>query len=198
MSVEALKVALDALDEPTSCEGIHRLDEPLALMLTDGDVAALGDPRFVDWLLAHAELAPFGDGFVTRVDAGVRNVQRVIGRSAIDVSGFDPAALLPAIEEALSLGAHLSARLIDVLVYNPNGKFVRHRDTPYTRDLVGTLVVGLPIAHTGGAFLVDDGTTKQTYDWGTPVDDRTVRWVALFSDVDHEVAEITAGARVTR
>ncbi|HEU0036250.1 MAG TPA: 2OG-Fe(II) oxygenase [Kofleriaceae bacterium] len=197
MSLEALRHALDALDEPTSCEGTHRLDEPLALMLPDGDVGALGDPAFVEWLLAHSELAPFGDGFVTRVDPGVRNVQRVIGRGAIDVSGFDVTAILPAIEEALSPTAHLTASLTDVLVYNPGGKFVRHRDTPYTRDLVGTLVVGLPIAHTGGAFIVDDGAGKKSYDWGTPVDDRTVRWVALFADVDHEVAEVVSGARVT-
>jgi hypothetical protein len=197
VSLKALQRALDELDEPASCEGTHRLDEQLALMLPDGDVGALGDPRFVEWLLAHSELAPFGDGAATRVDPGVRNVQRVIGRSAIEVSGFDPAALLPAIEDALSPAAHLSASLTDVLVYNPGGKFVRHRDTPYTRDLVGTLVVGLPIAHAGGAFVVDDGAGRKSYDWGTPIDDRTVRWVALFSDVDHEVTEVTSGTRVT-
>jgi len=197
VSLEALKAALDELDEPTSCEGTLRLEEQLALMLPDGDVGALGDPMFVDWLLAHSELAPFGDGFATRVDPGVRNAQRVVGRGAIDVSGFDPAAILPAIEEALSPTAHLSASLTDVLVYGPGGRFVRHRDTPYTRDLIGTLVVGLPIAHTGGAFVVDDGGGRASFDWGVPIDDRTVRWVALFSDVDHEVTEITSGARVT-
>jgi hypothetical protein len=196
VSVEELTAALNALDEPTSCEGTHPLAEPLALMLPDGDVAALADPRFVDWLLAHAELAPFGEGFVTRVDPGVRNVQRVTGRHEITVAGFDPAAILPAIEAALSSSVHLSARLTDVLVYSAGGKFVRHRDTPYTRDLVGTLVVGLPIAHTGGAFVVDDGTEKRSYDWGAPITN-TVRWAALFSDVDHEVCEVTTGARVT-
>ena len=197
MSVEELTAALNALDEPTSGEGTHRLDEPLALMLPDGDVGALGDPRFVDWLLAHSELAPFGDGFTTRVDPAVRNVQRVIGRHAITVAGFDPAAVLPAIEARLSSSVHLSARLTDVLVYTAGGKFVRHRDTPYTRDLVGTLVVGLPIAHTGGAFVVDDGSEKRSYDWGAPIDAHTVRWAALFSDVDHEVSEVATGARVT-
>lgn len=197
MSVEDLKAALDALDEPTSCEGTLRLDEPLALMLPDGDVGALGDPRFVDWLLAHSELAPFGDGFTTRVDPGVRNVQRVTGREAIAVAGFDPAAVLPEIEARLSSTVHLSARLTDVLVYTAGGKFVRHRDTPYTRDLVGTLIVGLPIAHAGGAFVVDDGSEKRSYDWGAPIAEHTVRWAALFSDVDHEVCEVTAGARVT-
>jgi hypothetical protein len=197
VSIEALKAALDELDEPTSCEGTHRLDERLAVMLPDGDVGALDDRQFVDWLLAHSELAPFGDGFATRFDRGVRNVQRVIGRGAIGVSGFDPAAILPAIEDALSPTMHLSASLTDVLVYSPGGRFVRHRDTPYTSDRVGTLVVGLPVAHAGGAFVVDDGGGKKSYDWGAPLDDRTVRWIALFSDVDHEVAEVTAGARVT-
>lgn len=196
MSIEELRAALDELDERTSCEGTHRLDEPLALMLPDGDVGALGDPRFVDWLLAHSELAPFGDGFTTRVDAGVRNVQRVTGRGEIGVTGFDPRTILAEIEVALCSRDQLSATLTDVLVYNPGGRFVRHRDTPYTRDLVGTLVIGLPIAHSGGVFVVDDGTGRRSYDWGTPLDD-TVRWVALFSDVDHEVTEVLSGARVT-
>lgn len=196
MSLEPLRAALDALDEPTVCAGTAQLTERLAIMLPDGDVGALGDPRFVDWLVMHSELAPFGDGLTTRIDPGVRNVQRVIGRDAIVVAGFDPVTILPDIERALSPSARLSASLVDVLVYNPGGKFARHRDTPYTRDLVGTLIVGLPIAHTGGDFIVDDGGGQTAYQWGAPIDERTVRWLALYSDVDHEVSEVTSGARV--
>ena len=201
MSVEALEAALNALDERTWCEGTYRASERIALALPDGDVGAVDDPRFVDWLLEHAEVAPFGHGGVTRVDPEVRNARRLVGRSAIQVAGFEPAAVLAEIEQALSPRTHLEARLTDVLVYPAGGHFAPHKDTPRSPDLVGTLIVGLPVAHTGGAFSVDDGTGPHEFDWSTEPDRRPdlgqLRWVAVFGDVDHEVKSVTSGARVT-
>lgn len=109
MSIDDLKAALDALDEPTSCEGFYRLDDQLAVMLPDGDVGALGDPRFVDWLLAHSELAPFGDGFTTRVDPGVRNVQRVT-RSLFEVASRRPAAMAVSARDSRPIRTATSSR----------------------------------------------------------------------------------------
>ncbi|MBA2542148.1 MAG: 2OG-Fe(II) oxygenase [Deltaproteobacteria bacterium] len=195
MSLPALKRALDALDEVACCEGVFAATERVAIMLPDGDVGAADDPRFVDWLLAHSELAPFGDGGETKLDPAVRNAQRLVARDRATVNGFDPALVLPEIEDALSPRYHLEATLTDVLVYPTDGRFARHRDTPYTRELVGTLVVGLPIRHTGGAFIVDDGAGPRTFDWGEPV--AGLPWVALFSDVDHLVEPVISGARVT-
>ena len=96
----------------------------------------------------------------------------------------------------LSPTRKLTAKLTDVIVYKKGDKFTRHKDTPRTADLVGTLVVGLPIAHTGGAFVVDDGNDKQKFDWGKATAG-SLPWVALFSDVDHEIEQVKSGARVT-
>src|SRR5207237_10555517 len=76
------------------------------------------------------------------------------------------------------------------------GKFARHKDTPRTPDLIGTLVVGLPIAHTGGAFVVDGGGSAQKFEWGKPTANM-LPWVALFSDADHEIERVKSGTRVT-
>lgn len=198
MSQDALKAILEELPDPSFVEGTATITDRLAIQLPDGDVGALDDQTFVGWLVEHAEDAPFGDRGETVLDPGVRQAKRLRARGAADVSGFDVAALLPAIEAALSPRVHLEARLEDVIVYEEGGKFARHKDTPRTARLVGTLVVGLPVAHTGGGFTIVDGGSPHMVDWsGAPPDPRALRWVALFSDVDHEIAPVTSGARVT-
>lgn len=195
MSLEELRRAIAALDERASCAGVVAVDGRLTITLPSGEAAAVDDPRFVDWLVAHAEPAPFGDMVdrATKVDPAVRAALRLTARGAARVEGFDPASVLPEVEAALSPRAHLTARLTDLVVYPVGGHFAAHKDTPHAPDLVGTLVVGLPIAHEGGALRVGG----ETVDWSGPVAPGELRWVALFSDADHAVAPVTAGARVT-
>jgi hypothetical protein len=193
MSLESLKLALDALDEPSSCEGVVRLHDSLAIILPDGDLVAADDPIFVDWLLAHGEPAPFGHDRETKLDPAVRDAARLVTRGDTRISGFEPAQLLGEIEAVLSPRTHLAASSTDVLVYPTGGHFAKHKDTPHSTDLIGTLIVGLPIEHRGGAFVVDD----RVYDWSGAVEPDTLRWVALFGDADHEVKPVEAGARVT-
>jgi hypothetical protein len=197
MSVADLRSALDTLDEASCCSGTVRLRERLALALPDGDVGASDDASFVDWLLAHSEPAPYGHGKETKLDPKVRSAQRLKAREKVDVHGFDPAAILDEIAAVLSPTRTLSARLTDVVVYKKGDKFTRHKDTPRAADLIGTLVVGLPIAHTGGTFVVDDGRGAQKFDWSGKRAADTLPWVALFSDVDHEIQPVKSGARVT-
>lgn len=197
MSTAALKAALEALPDPSYVEGQTELAERFAIQLPDGDVGALEDRKFVDWLLAHAEDAPFGEGGETKRDTKVRNAKRLIARGGASVAGFDPAHVLPQIEAALSPRFHLDAVLEDVIVYPKGGKFARHKDTPRTTRLVGTLVVGLPVAHEGGGFEIVDGGKRHTVDWSGKPTAGAVRWVALFSDLDHAVKPVKSGARVT-
>ncbi len=196
MNLDDLRAALDALDEPAHCEGTFPVDESLAITLPDGETKAVRDPAFVDWLVAHGEPAPFGKGGVTQIDRDVRDAVRLIARGEARVRGFDPEGILHEIESALSPREHLRASLSDVLVYRPGGHFRRHKDTPTSPDLIGTLVVGLPIEHSGGAFEIDDGETH-TVDWSGPTDRSAVRWVAMYGDVDHSVSAVESGARVT-
>lgn len=197
MSLAALKTILEELPDPSFVEGTTKLAERFAIALPDGDVGALDDPQFISWLVEHGEDAPFGDKGETKHDKTVRHAKRLVARGKAGVAGFDPADALPAIEAALSPRFHLDATLEDVIVYEQGGQFARHKDTPRTQNLVGTLVVGLPIAHQGGGFTVVDGGSTHVVDWSGAPDRDVVRWVALFSDVDHAIAEVTSGARVT-
>lgn len=197
MSLDALRAALEALDEPAHCGGDVSVDDSLAIALPGGDVARVSAPDFVAWLLERSESAPFGQGGVTRIDRDVRDALRLRARGDARVVGFDPEAILDEVESALSPRERLAAELTDVVVYPVGGHFLRHKDTPRSPDLIGTLVVGLPIAHTGGAFEVNDGDAGETFDWSGPADPTRVRWAAFYGDVDHAVAPVTAGARVT-
>lgn len=198
MSLDALKQTLEDLPDPSFVEGTTKLSERFAIALPDGDVGALDDETFVKWLVEHSEDAPFGEKGETKLDKNVRRAKRLRARGKASVVGFDPSTALPAIEAALSPRFHLDAKLEDVIVYEKGGKFARHKDTPRTANLVGTLVVGLPIAHDGGRFTIVDAGTQHVVDWSGGKPDRgTVRWVALFSDLDHAVEQVKSGARVT-
>ena len=197
MSTDALTAILESLPDPSFVDGMTKLDERFAIALPDGDVGALDDARFVDWLIEHSEDAPFGHGTETKRDKKVRDAKRLVARGKADVAGFDPTAVLDEIEGALSPRFHLDAKLEDVIVYPTGGQFARHKDTPRTANLVGTLVVGLPIAHEGGQFEITDVGKPHVIDWSGEPDRGVVRWVALFSDLDHAIKPVTSGARVT-
>ncbi|MEO8701551.1 MAG: 2OG-Fe(II) oxygenase [Kofleriaceae bacterium] len=197
MSVVDLRNALDTLEEASCCTGTLRLTERVALALPDGDVGAVDDTSFVDWLLEHSEPAPYGHGKETKLDPKVRSAQRLKARDKVVVHGFDPEAILDEIAAVLSPTRMLSAHLTDVIVYKKGDKFTRHKDTPRAAELIGTLVVGLPIAHTGGTFVVDDGRGAQKFDWSGQPKAGALPWVAVFSDVDHEILPVKSGARVT-
>ena len=197
MSNDALKKVLEGLPDPSFVEGTTKLNERFAIALPDGDVGALDDQMFVEWLVEHSEEAPFGHGSETKRDKKVRNAKRLVARGKANIAGFDPAHVLGEIEAALSPRCHLDAKLEDVIIYPNGGQFARHKDTPRTASLVGTLVVGLPISHEGGAFWITDSSKPHVIDWSGKQDRSAVRWVALFSDLDHEIKPVTSGSRVT-
>ncbi|KAK7976969.1 hypothetical protein PG988_004459 [Apiospora saccharicola] len=85
----------------------------------------------------------------------------------------------------------------------PSGMFKPHVDTPRGRTHFGSLVVALPTEFKGGQLrLVHQGKERRYLD-GEPdeglynSDRYDIRWVAFYSDCEHEVLPVTAGHRVT-
>lgn len=203
-SLAELQAAVEALDAEFVCGGTWRGRQPLALVLPSGERIAMekrgGPQRFVDALLKHSEPAPFGDGRRNRTDPDVRRAMRVLGRDAIVVEGFDPvtSGVLAIVERELSPYGSLTASLTDVVIYPEGGHFVAHKDTPRSDRMLGTLVVGLPIPHEGGALELRRGEFEVALDWANASPDPlTVSWGAFYGDVDHRVLPVTSGARVT-
>lgn len=66
--------------------------------------------------------------------------------------------------------------------------------------MLGSLVIIFPTPHEGGSLLVSDGDQEWSFDPGrelTTAHTPTIGYVALFNDIEHEIAPITSGHRVT-
>lgn len=100
--------------------------------------------------------------------------------------------------EAAAAGLGLekvTARLCKLLLYEKGSFFKRHMDSETEPDMVGTLVVCLPSRHQGGDVHISFRSEKRTL-----ATDTTSTWditaLAWYSDVTHEVAELTDGYRL--
>ncbi|MCJ1464002.1 hypothetical protein MMC07_002612 [Pseudocyphellaria aurata] len=74
-----------------------------------------------------------------------------------------------------------------------------HIDTPRSHNMMGSLVICLPSAHTGGQLVVQHGKSRVKYNFGSQLeqDGSCVQWVFFYSDVQHEILEVKTGHRVT-
>ncbi|KAI1345639.1 hypothetical protein F5Y01DRAFT_323022 [Xylaria sp. FL0043] len=80
-------------------------------------------------------------------------------------------------------------------------QFHAHVDTPRSVNQFGSLVVCLPVAHTGGQLKVQHLGKDVVFDWSTTNDstekEPAIQWAAFYSDCRHEVLEVTSGHRIT-
>ena len=66
--------------------------------------------------------------------------------------------------------------------------------------MFGSLVIVFPTPHTGGALLLRHRGHEWTFDSGQALaakDQPSIGYVAFFSDIEHEVAPVTSGHRIT-
>ncbi|KZP19358.1 hypothetical protein FIBSPDRAFT_862776 [Athelia psychrophila] len=92
------------------------------------------------------------------------------------------------------------AELYKLNVYGKDSFFKAHKDTPRGADMFGSLVVFFPCEQTGGALLLRHEGKEWTFDSTETLSecaDPSVGYVAFYSDVEHEVALVTSGHRVT-
>ncbi|TDL27750.1 hypothetical protein BD410DRAFT_893942 [Rickenella mellea] len=78
--------------------------------------------------------------------------------------------------------------------------FKAHKDTPRGEKMFGSLVVVLPTAHEGGGLLLRHDQKEMVFDSGKAFDSKplgTIAFVAFYSDVEHEVQQVTPGHWVT-
>jgi hypothetical protein len=78
----------------------------------------------------------------------------------------------------------------------PSGISRPHVDTPRSESQLGSLVVCLPSAFTGGILKVSHNGETVDFDWGSQSASR-IQWAAFYSDCEHEITKVTAGHRIT-
>ena len=156
-------------------------------------------PAQVAALVRQATRAPYGRGEETILDESVRRVWQ-LPPDKVRVSGKSWAATFGGILQQViaglgCAGRAVSAELYKLLVYDPGGFFLAHRDTEKTDGMFGTLVVVLPSAHRGGELLLRHAGREVAVDLSS-AEVSEVRFAAFYADCEHEVRPITAGHRV--
>ncbi|WP_308369188.1 MULTISPECIES: 2OG-Fe(II) oxygenase [unclassified Streptomyces] len=179
-----------------------RLEAPAASL--NLEVAGVGPVRLplrapqAKRLISVSRPALFGKGEETLDDTSVRDTWQI---SPDQLSLGDPSwssLLSDALEhfrDALGLPAatRLWAEPHAMLVYGKGQFFLPHQDSEKDDAMVGTLVLSLPSAHTGGELVIEHAGQKCAY--RASKTDLTL--VAFYADCRHEVTPVRSGYRVT-
>lgn len=164
-------------------EGVGRLASPVSAAQAR-KLIRLGTP------------ARFGRGEQTLTDPAVRDTWEI--PKGLVKAEWDEKALAGAladIREGLGLpwSCELGIDFHSMLVYDKGQFFVTHQDSEKDDAMIGTLVVTLPSAFTGGDLLIGQGE-----EWTAYRGSKTAHTlVAFYADRQHEVLPVKAGYRVT-
>ncbi|MFI2373423.1 2OG-Fe(II) oxygenase [Streptomyces sp. NPDC018833] len=179
-----------------------RLEAPVAGLRLE--VSGVGPVRLplrapqVKRLIAVARPALFGRGEQTLSDTSVRDTWQISPNQIILAGPSWSSLLSGALEhfrDALGLPAatRLRAEPHAMLVYGKGQFFLPHQDSEKDDAMVGTLVLSLPSAHTGGELVVEHAGQECAYR-GSKTD---LTLVAFYADCRHEVTPVRSGYRVT-
>ncbi|GAA0971795.1 hypothetical protein GCM10009555_023620 [Acrocarpospora macrocephala] len=139
--------------------------------------------------------ARFGRGEQTLTDPEVRDTWE-IPKDLVRMEWTDAfKAVLEVMRDELGLPPHceLTPDFHSMLVYETGQFFVTHQDSEKDDSMVGTLVVTLPSAHTGGELLIEHRGQTAEYR-GSKV---AVSLVAFYADCRHQVLPVKTGNRIT-
>jgi len=89
-------------------------------------------------------------------------------------------------ELGLPTRATLTAELHSLLVYEPGQFFLPHQDSEKDDAMVGSLVVSLPSAHTGGELVIDHAGQSNAY----RASKEELTFVAFYADCPHQVTPV--------
>ncbi|KAG9599234.1 hypothetical protein KCU86_g2691, partial [Aureobasidium melanogenum] len=135
---------------------------------------------------------PGHDGEETIVDTSVRNTRGLSPDRFSLGEHWRPYVDSITVLERSELGVKgdgIHAELYKMLLYEKGAMFKRHADSEKAPGMFGTLVISLPSAYWGGAVVVSHNGQRcllQTHKH---------EYLACYSDVLHEVQEVTSGYR---
>ncbi len=200
-SLDALELLLAGVRRPGDFCVHGALALPMPMVEVDG-VGLLSFPLLdvqAAALIAAAERAPYGRGEQTVLDTSVRRVWQV-DAARVRIGGKSWAASLRRVlaDVARGLGcedASIRAELYKLLVYDPGGFFLPHRDSEKSPGMFGTLLVQLPSLHTGGELRIRHGGREACIDLSV-TDGSELGFAAFYADCEHEVRPVESGHRL--
>ena len=150
-------------------------------------------------LIAAAELAPHGRGEETVLDTTVRRVWQIAAANVrLGGKHWEQTLRQVLADVARGLGcedAAIRAELYKLLVYDPGGFFLPHRDSEKAPGMFGTLLIQLPSPHLGGELTIRHAGREESIDLSA-TDCAELGFAAFYADCEHEVRPVTAGHRL--
>lgn len=144
--------------------------------------------------------APFGKGSQTVTDTTVRSAWEIDADQLTfqndDWAGFIKDTIT---DTQAGLGLEestVTASLYKLLLYETGDFFLPHKDSEKEPGMFGTLVIGLPCNHTGGALHIQFDGREKIVDFSQATGNYKMPFVAFFADCDHEIKPITSGYRI--
>ena len=165
-----------------------------------GEIGFPLTPVQIKAIIGVARKAPFGKGSRTVTDTNVRSTweldaSQLTFQQAEWQEFMDK--LLKKVKKGLGIEEQtVTASLYKMLIYEKGDFFLPHKDSEKEPGMFGTLVVGLPSAHTGGELVIRFGGKEETVDFSKAASHFKIPYTAFFADCDHELKPVTSGYRV--
>ncbi|KAI0271798.1 hypothetical protein BGY98DRAFT_1189584 [Russula aff. rugulosa BPL654] len=161
-------------------------------------------PDELEQLTQACEPASFGVKQETVLDETYRKAGKIDSEcfaSMLDPPSTDLIKIIRGyLLEGLQSEKGIKAELYKLNIYGKGSFFKPHVDTPRGEKMFGSLVVVFPTPHEGGALFLRHRGHEWNFDSAQAlagVNQPTIGYVAFFSDIEHEVAPVTSGHRIT-
>ncbi|KAI0643322.1 hypothetical protein C8Q79DRAFT_172047 [Trametes meyenii] len=197
-------------EKPPLCYGTLELSpQSFSLYYGFGDDArqvnltSSSPPDALDALGRACEAATFGRNNEDVLDetyrkAGKLDVDKFMMRFDAEKSGLVGAVRVNLLDTQ-SQKSKIYAELYKLNVYGKDAFFKPHIDTPRGSGMFGSLVVVFPTPHEGGELVLRHDGKEWAFDAASLLSATqcSIAFAAFFSDVEHEVLQVTSGHRVT-
>ncbi|KAJ6579609.1 hypothetical protein DFH09DRAFT_1445941 [Mycena vulgaris] len=207
--IAALKEAIEK--SPPICSGtceipagqnilVYGLKEDGSARWTD---LAKATPEQLDTVSAACQRATFGLNGEDVLDETYRRAGQMSAKDFSIGFNLEKSGILDSVHEQLLAefdDKGLDAELYKLNIYDKGSFFKAHKDTPRGENMFGSLVIVFPTFHVGGALLLRHNNKEQVFDSArilAPFDASKLAYVAFYGDVEHEVAPVESGHRVT-
>ena len=199
--VAELKRLLMSIDRPGDYCAYGKVLAPMPVLTVAG-MDALSFPvpgDQVKALIARSRRSPFGKGTETLLDRKVRDSREIApAKFSLEGAGWGEAfaGILGAAADGLGCPKErLRAQIYKLLIYEPGGFFLPHRDTEKSGGMVATLVVALPVRGSGGEIIVRHRERETVIDMRGNEPSEIV-WAAFYADCEHEIRPVLDGNRI--
>ncbi|KAJ7174566.1 hypothetical protein C8R46DRAFT_1252275 [Mycena filopes] len=159
-------------------------------------------PEQLDAVSEACQKATFGRNNEDILDETYRKAGQISAKDFKIGFNLEKSGILDSVHSQLLGGSdkRIDAELYKLNVYGKGSFFKAHKDTPRANNMFGSLVVVFPAAHVGGSLLLRHNNKEEEFNSAeilSPFNKSIVAYVAFYGDVEHEVAIVESGHRVT-